>query len=788
VTIGTPLYMAPEQIEGGDIDGRTDIYALGAVVYQMVTGRPPFEGADPFAVGYKHVHEPPVAPSEIVAGLPAGWDGVILRALAKSPADRFQSAAEMGAAIENLSVDPQATHEPKSMWRRIPMPLPGKKVPSLSPARIRRERPESPTPGGGPESPVEEASSRVSEPAAMPAGERRLRARRLGAVPLRLIAAALTVLLVAGVVVWRAQPSAKRAFAFGTPDLGYGLPPPNPPKLGAPAGLALDRSGDAYVVDGLNGTVRALSPSGDPLAVFPAPGSGVTLDNPTSVGLDSHGSVYVADTLNNRIVKFSGSGTYEAQWHAQPGGNTAGGNAPQVGALTVDPQDHVYVLNWAADRVEKYTSGGTFLTQWAARIGTPTKPPAITSDAHGNIWVANPTLNRVNEFLPNGQFRGSFSSAQSHLFAFHFRQLTADAAGHIYLGSVLDRAFGPNPGVIQEFTPQGKLLASWENIHAANDPLSTPAGLAVDATGDVYVSDPGHGVVRKLEPAAAGGATLETWDGTRRPGSIMLHRPIGIAVDARGSRVYVSEVPRGRIISLASQGQTDGSWNSAGSQKLSAPWNLALGPRGDVYVADSGNNRIDVFSGAGTFLHSIGRPGAGVAQLHGPTGVAVDGAGDVYVVDEGNLRVVKLSPTGKELATRRFPGQGAGFQSASIGEVAVSRTGTVYLPDEAYRTMYELSSDLKLLTHIGSPGSAPGEFDAPSGAAVGANGDIYVADSGNNRIEAFSADGTFLAQLTGSGAKGGRFSDPNGVAVDGQGNLYVADTGNNRVVKFFAGN
>src|SRR5205085_1188251 len=85
-TMGTPLYMSPEQIEGQKVDGRSDIYSLGTVMYQAVTGRPPFEGDDPLTVAFQHVHKAPTPPSTLNGEVPDDWEALILRALAKSPA------------------------------------------------------------------------------------------------------------------------------------------------------------------------------------------------------------------------------------------------------------------------------------------------------------------------------------------------------------------------------------------------------------------------------------------------------------------------------------------------------------------------------------------------------------------------------------------------------------------------------------------------------------------------------------------------------------------------------
>ncbi len=101
--MGTPLYMAPEQIQGKKVDGRTDIYALGAMLFHLITGKPPFEGSDALAIAIKQLQEAPPLPSSIQPSVPADWDALISRALSKDPGRRFQSAGEMESAIASLS-------------------------------------------------------------------------------------------------------------------------------------------------------------------------------------------------------------------------------------------------------------------------------------------------------------------------------------------------------------------------------------------------------------------------------------------------------------------------------------------------------------------------------------------------------------------------------------------------------------------------------------------------------------------------------------------------------------
>jgi beta-lactam-binding protein with PASTA domain/predicted Ser/Thr protein kinase len=100
--LGTAAYLSPEQAQGQRVDTRTDIYSLGTVLYEMLTGRPPFGGESPVAIAYKQVNEPPVPPSQLSPDVPQGLDAVVMRALAKNPANRYQSAREFADDLERV--------------------------------------------------------------------------------------------------------------------------------------------------------------------------------------------------------------------------------------------------------------------------------------------------------------------------------------------------------------------------------------------------------------------------------------------------------------------------------------------------------------------------------------------------------------------------------------------------------------------------------------------------------------------------------------------------------------
>ena len=119
--LGTAGYVSPEQARGEPVDHRSDIYSLGCVLYEMLTGRQPFEADNPVAVAYQHVHDAPTPPSALEPSVPPALEAVVLRAMEKDPAARYQRVVEMTAALE----DRAALGPPVDATAPLPVAVPG---------------------------------------------------------------------------------------------------------------------------------------------------------------------------------------------------------------------------------------------------------------------------------------------------------------------------------------------------------------------------------------------------------------------------------------------------------------------------------------------------------------------------------------------------------------------------------------------------------------------------------------------------------------------------------------
>src|SRR5664280_203047 len=227
-------------------------------------------------------------------------------------------------------------------------------------------------------------------------------------------------------------------------------------------------------------------------------------------------------------------------------------------------------------------------------------------------------------------------------------------------------------------------------------------------------------------------------------------------------------------------------WGSggAGPGLFSSPWGVAVDSSGNVYVADTSNERIQKFDNNGTYITQWGGGGPGAGTFYSPHGVAVDQlSGSVYVADTSNQFIQKFNSAGVYITQWGGGGASNGTFSNPHG-VAVDSLGNVYVADTDNNRIQKFDSSGTFITKWGSLGAGDGQFSGPYAVAADSFGNVYVADTFNNRIQKFDSNGNYITQWGSFGTGDGQLYSPHGVAVDPLGNVYVGDTDNQRIQKF----
>jgi hypothetical protein len=209
---------------------------------------------------------------------------------------------------------------------------------------------------------------------------------------------------------------------------------------------------------------------------------------------------------------------------------------------------------------------------------------------------------------------------------------------------------------------------------------------------------------------------------------------------------------------------------------------IATNSSGDVYV--TGSDRVQEFSPTGEFLRQWGSPGSGNGQFLFPYGIAADGSGNVWVLDTFNYRVQEFSESGAFL--KAFGSKGTENGQLGWASGLAFSGGNLYVADSS--RVEEFSTAGAYLAQFGSSGAGNGQFHGLGGIASDpTTGDLYVSDTYDNRVQVFSSAGAFITAFGSGGSGNGQFSGPRGVAVNSSGTAYVADTANNRVQEWVGG-
>ncbi len=319
-------------------------------------------------------------------------------------------------------------------------------------------------------------------------------------------------------------------------------------------------------------------------------------------------------------------------------------------------------------------SGVEIIGSRGVGVGELNKPRSVAVDAADNVYAVDMT-GRVQKFNPNGTFLLSWQMPQTDLGK--PKGMCRGPDGEVV---VLE----PHYQRVNYFTPMGKLLAQWGKSGTNVGEFKLPRAIAVDSHGDVFVSE--YGLVERVQkfkmswkatlstngetisvPAVGSGngatpvVTLIKSIGHAGTSPGEFNRPEGLCVDAQ-DRLYVADSCNHRIEVFSNDGQFIRAYGHAGSGKgeLSYPYDICVDKQGRQYVCEFGNSRIQIFDANDQPIEIIGGPGAAPGQMSNPWGVALDSAGNLYVADSQNHRLQKFTRRQPDVVNRHTDVAGPG--------------------------------------------------------------------------------------------------------------------------------
>jgi sugar lactone lactonase YvrE len=600
--------------------------------------------------------------------------------------------------------------------------------------------------------------------------------------------------------------SAEIITVAGNGQAGYsgdGGPAPKA-ELDQPYGVALDAGGDLFISDSLNHVVREVVIPDDNIVTVAGngqfgysgnggPATKGELKYPHGVALDSAGDLFIADTVNNvvrevvagagQIVTVAGNG---AGGYGGDGGPATQAFFDSENGVALDTAGDLFIADSFNHRIRQVTAPARVLVQPDAT--TTSIESSATSAVVGQLvtFTANVVANSPGSGTPTGTvtFRdGAIAVGTAVLnggtakLSIPLTNLGARAITASYSGSADFAA--SSTGEITTVAGIGTQGYSGDYLLPIDAQLYTPGRVTVDSAGDLFIADTNNAVVREVFPASpeivtiAGDGTFGYSGDGKSATKAQLTSPYGVAVDSSGNLFIAdsgNEVVREvvaatqTIITFAGNGKRGygGDQGPAAAAQLNHPLGVALDSAGNLFIADSGNNRIrEVIKASGKIITVAGNGTSGYsgdgksatkAQLGSPEGVAVDSSGNLFIADSGNEVVREVVAATQTIIT--FAGTGKAGDSGDNGPASQA------------------------------------QLNSPADVAVDLDGNLFIADYSNKIREVIRATGTIVSVAGtgqyGYGGDGGQataaqLAAPFGVALDATGDLLIADTGNNRI-------
>jgi len=479
------------------------------------------------------------------------------------------------------------------------------------------------------------------------------------------------------------------------------------------------------------------------------------------------GRLYTADTGNSRIVVFDSEG--KLLW-VFAGDGSAPGQLRAPAGLAYGPDSRVYVSNTGNSRIDVFNSDGIYLYGFPVLKAdgvTKLSPGKLSLDRSGNIYVSDPDKAVVQKYDRAGKLL--------HEYPFPNDGAAPDTKGLLYVITAKE-------GKVREVASSGEVKGTFGTRGKGRSEFRKLSDIAIGAGGELYLCDEDNKkvVIIKVENAVKGpklreAAILDRFT-VKGPVAKYPFKADAFAVTAENE--LIAYLPELREIALLSYGakKTLIGYGS-GQGQVKNPKGLFVGSKGQIYVADTGNDRVQIFKADGAYSNMFGESGSGDGNFRSPSSITMSDKGNIYVADSRNKKLKAFNDDGIFLFSA----------GPELGSIVLENPVSVCC--DADRNVHILDAGLKKVIVTNAMGKFlrvwddSGSLQDPASIVYDGKGFFYILDKGSFSVKIFDEAGKFTASFFAKGRGERELWEPQGLDFRSD-RIFISDSENSRIVSF----
>lgn len=487
------------------------------------------------------------------------------------------------------------------------------------------------------------------------------------------------------------------------------------------------------------------------------------LREPMSISFGG-GKLYVADTGNSRIVVFDTEG--KMLWAFSSEGS-APGQLKSPAGIAYGPDERVYVSDTDNSRVAVFNSDGIYLYGFpvAKQDGvTKLNPAKIVLDRTGDIFISDPEKTTVQKYDRTGKLLKEYQMANNGL--------ATDKYGSIY-------AINSREGKVKEVSPAGEVIGTFGTRGKGKSEFRNLRDIAIDEAGLIYLSDDDNKKVVMIRLEG-----VETGEGLPMASILDRFTVKGPVSKAAFKADVFTVTPDGKIVAYLPEAKEIALIDGATKKTLikegklqgqvRQPRGIFVDAKGLIYVADTGNDRVQIFKADGSFDNMFGESGSDEGQFRQPSSVAVNSKGNIFVADTKNKKIKAFNADGMFLFATD-----PGIVFANPVAVRCDENKNVYVLDSVLKKVIVLDSMGKFLRTWDDSGN----LQDPASLVYDGKGFFYILDKGSFNVKIFDDAGAFTASFFAKGKGERELWAPQSMAFRND-KIYISDPENVRIQAF----